>query len=164
MSLRNRYAPVLLGAFGVVCIFLATAFAAPDAGLVITPDDPSTFLQTLLGALTGKHWIAVAALALVAGVWGLRRAAAFLGWAWLKWANTSRGGAVLALATSLAGAVAYAAVRGTLSPDTIMHALEVGFLAAGGWTAIRRIIGAAPPEAPKPGIGTVPVQPGAPSA
>jgi hypothetical protein len=148
---------LLLGTFGLCLIFFGTAFAAPDAGPVpiITPDDPSQFFESLFAAFTGQHWVALAAMALVGTTWAIRRSAAALGWGWLRWVLTKRGGAALVMGQSLAGAVAYAALGGALSPKVVLYALEAGFFAAGGWTWVRDMLNISAAKSAD-GIGTVP--------
>lgn len=122
----------------------APAAAPADAGAVPAPalPDPEAdgmgFLKTIVDAAMSRNWAWLAALALVAVVWALRR---FAGGK-LPWLKTDRGGAVLVLATSVVGALATSLGAGkALGGEVVLQAVYVGFMAAGGFTWLKRMLG-----------------------
>lgn len=111
----------------------APSVAAPER-IAPTPEDPAAFVAILLEAVAAKNWVLVGALAVMALTWALRR------WAPIPWFQTDRGGAVLVLATALAGTFATALLGGApLSLGLVLTALVVGLSAAGGYGVIRKI-------------------------
>lgn len=83
------------------------------------------------------QWLMAVALAVVGVVWLLRR---FGGGYW-PWLRTRRGGALLALVGGQAGALVEALQAGNLQVEALVRGLVVAFLAAGGWSALRAVIG-----------------------
>lgn len=118
-------------------LVLAQAAVQPD------PEQAGAFVKLLVDAASSRNWPLLAALVVVALVWAVRR----FGAARLPWLGTDRGGAVLVLATSLAGAVATALAGGAgLSLPLLVEALAVAVSAAGGFNLVKKL--AAPAPAP----------------
>ncbi len=97
---------------------------------IVTPDNLSQFVGMVVDAAKGGQWPMVAALALVAAVWALRK----FGAPKVPFFATSQGGAVLNLATGFSGAFLTALVAGSpFSWGLVWSAFNVSLLAAGGW-------------------------------
>jgi hypothetical protein len=112
---------------------------APD------PEQVGEFARLLIGAASSRNWPLLAALVVVLAVYLVRRFAA----ARVPWLGTDRGGAVLVLATSLAGALASALLGGAgLSLPLLLEALSVAVSAAGGFNLVKKLASAPPPPAP----------------
>lgn len=109
------------------------AATVPDPG-----DDPGGFLSAVYDAVRGGKWLGAVALLVVALVWAARR----WGGKMVPWLRTDRGGAVLALAVSVLGALANAVLAGEGVPGwgVLWSALQVGFLAAGGFAVVKKIL------------------------
>lgn len=150
-------AVVALGSMAMGSMLTGFAFAqdagptaAPTAPVAApTPPDPEAggfgFMKTILDAVMSKNWTWAAVLVLIAMVWGLRK----FGGKKFKWLKTDRGGAVLVMGTSVLGAVATAIGAGKgLSKDVVLQAVYVGFMGAGGWVWVRRMMGQKNPEPP----------------
>ncbi|SDX82697.1 hypothetical protein SAMN05444383_113109 [Myxococcus xanthus] len=106
-----------------------------DAGVV--GSNLEEFARLLLDAVTSRNYALLAALVVVVLVDLLRK----FGGGFIPFFNTDRGGAVLVLGVSLAGAVANALAAG--APFTLallLTALQVALTAAGGFTIIKRIL------------------------
>lgn len=117
--------------------------AAPD------PDQTADFVKVLVDAVASKNWPLLAALGVVAAVWAVRKFLAPR----VPFLATDRGGAILVLVTSLAGAVATALVGGAaFSLPLLVQALSVALSAAGGFNLVKKL---ATTPAPVP----APVQP-----
>lgn len=96
------------------------------------------------GNVVEGHWWPMAAGMLVIVVWLLRK----YGGKYITWFTTDKGGACLALGTSMVGAVLNALMAGqAITVKAVMTAVGVGFAAAGGWTTLKRIL-AKDPAAP----------------
>lgn len=107
-------------------------------------DDPIGFLSRLYAAVESGEWLPALALAVIGLVFAIRK------WKVLRWAlpdaaddwlATDRGGAVLALSVALLGAAANAVLAGDGLPslEALGSALKVAFLAAGGFTIVKKI-------------------------
>lgn len=103
----------------------------------VTPETLDQFLQLVLGAVSAGKWSSVAALALVAAVWAVRKFIAPKA----PFFATGEGGAVLTIASSFVGAFATAVLAGT--PFTwvlVWSSLQVALLAAGGWSLLKHLL------------------------
>lgn len=108
---------------------------APPA--VATPENFDAFSKAVIAAVADGKWPAVAALALVAAVWALRKfiapSAPFFA--------TGEGGAVLNVLTSFAGAIATALFTGvTFTPALLWTSLQLSLLASGGWSLLKYLL------------------------
>lgn len=114
---------------------------------VVDPDQTGAFLRAFADAVSSRNWPLVAALVVVCAVWAVRK----FGAARVPWLSTDRGGAVLVLATSLAGAVATALLGGAaFSLPLLVQALSVALSAAGGFNLVKKLATAPAPAAPAP--------------
>ena len=122
--------------------------------------DPWFVFTSMWTALQHRSWGLGMAAALVLIVLGLRYGAGLLA-ARLPgragkacgWLNTDRGGALLVLASGVAGAVFVAKLAGqALTPQVLTGGIGAGITAAGGWNVVKRLL------APKDG-GAAPVSP-----
>lgn len=153
----------LLATLAVIGIMLAyvPAFAqdapAAPASSVAAPlpsldadGGVATMAKWIWDHVVEGHWWPAAAALLIMAVWAMRK----WGSKYLPWLATDKGGAMLALGTSMVGAVLNAYLAGkALDMKAAMTALGVGFAAGGGWTMVRKIMGwsnAAPAPAPTP--------------
>ncbi|TQF09182.1 hypothetical protein FJV41_45945 [Myxococcus llanfairpwllgwyngyllgogerychwyrndrobwllllantysiliogogogochensis] len=109
-----------------------------DVGTVgPNPEQFEAFAQLLLDAVTSRNYALLAALVVVLLVYLLRK----FGGAFIPFLRTDRGGAVLVLGVSLAGAVANALAAGApFSLALLVTALKVALTAAGGFTVIKRLV------------------------
>lgn len=97
---------------------------------VASPENLAEFVKLVTAAAAARNWAMVAAFALVAAVWALRK----FGAPKAPFFATPEGGAVLNLATSFSGAFLTALVAGTpFSWGLLLSAFQVSLLAAGGW-------------------------------
>lgn len=142
MSLRN----VLLGIAVAPVGAAATAVASLLATLQATPVDPTgkvdpdidALSRMFLSAAQTKNWQMLAALIVVGLVWGLRR----FGGDFIPTLKTDRGGAALALAIGISGALVNAlAVAAKPSLQLLVDGVTTGVMAAGGWAVVRKIFG-----------------------
>lgn len=112
--------------------FTATALAAETVD-----GDLIDVARPVLDAILAGQYTAAAALGLVLAVALLRR----YGSRALPWLHSDVGGAVLALGTSLGGALATALMAGaSLSGGLLWTALGVAIAAAGGYAMIKKLI------------------------
>jgi hypothetical protein len=89
-----------------------------------------------LTAVNDGNWPLVLALALVAAVWLVRKTVAPK----VPFLASDVGGGLLALAGGVTGAVASALLGGgVLSAPLLLAGLKVGFMAAGGWSTLKRL-------------------------
>lgn len=151
---------------------VAQADAAPaalaDAGPVgpatlPTLDNSDAFMKNAFDAVMSKNWTMVTALALIAFVWLLRK----FGSKRLPFLATDRGGAMLVMVTSVLGALATALGAGRpVSGDVLRQAVTLGFLAAGGWTWVKKVMRPKAIPAPLPPLDdeptATPTRPGKP--
>lgn len=109
----------------------APSVAFPDLGA-----DPVGFATSLYEAVRSGRWALVAGALLIGVTFAVRRWV-LGGWAW---AQTDRGGVVLAGLLALAGALANATLAGTW-PDgkALLAALQVALVAMGGYAGLRKL-------------------------
>ena len=105
--------------------------AAPAPAVVPSIDEnPAGFVQAAYRAATGKKWLLLAGLVLLALVWVARHGAIKVS----QWFATTTGGVVLAFGISVAGTVGLAFAAGAnVTPDLIVSALSTAATAAGLW-------------------------------
>lgn len=134
---------ICLVAVSLLAAFAVTALASSVVAVPI-PDpavDVGGWLNTVLTAVRGSDWRLLAAAVLIGVVWAARRYGKKL----IPWLETGRGGAVLALALGVLGAISNAILAGhareAFSASLLLDGLEVGVLSAGGWTAFRHLLG-----------------------
>lgn len=121
--------------------------ASPDAVDVgdLTQHDGSPDFMRLAadvyeGVRTGNLWAAVAPC-LVMALWAVRK----YGAARFPWLGTRRGGALMTLGLALAGGLCNAALAGAMTAGTLLDAIKVALIAAGGWVLVRNLAGEEPP-------------------
>jgi hypothetical protein len=132
-------------AFGHARLSMLASVALLGQVLAPDPEQTGTFLKLLLDAVSSRNWPLLAALVVVLAVYLVRRFATSR----IPWLGTDRGGAVLVLVTSLAGAVATAQAGGAgLSLPLLVEALSVALSAAGGFNLAKKLLTA--PQAPAP--------------
>jgi hypothetical protein len=105
-----------------------------------TVPDPSnieTFARVVFNAVMTKNWALVAALAVVGLVFVARKYLAPK----VPFLATGRGGALLVMVTSLAGAIANAVLAGApFNVGLLLKAAGVAFTAAGGFAMAKKLI------------------------
>lgn len=117
-----------------------------------SPDQLSDFAKLAFDSVTSGKWQAVAALALVAAVWAVRKFVAPK----VPFFGTDAGGAVMLLGTSALGGLATALLAGgALSGPMLWAAVAVAVKAAGGWTLAKRLLPLAYPVLAKLGFPTL---------
>jgi hypothetical protein len=127
--------PIVL-ALVVGCALLLPSLAS---GQTYTPDDTPDFGAMLaLGveALRAGRYAVLAGVGLSLVTWGVR-AYVFPRWAW---AQTDRGGVVLAFGVSLMSTVAAGLASGTASVATLGDALAALMLSAGAYSVFRKVV------------------------
>lgn len=103
---------------------------------VADPSNIEAFARAIFDAVTSKNYALVAALAVVALVYLARKYAGPK----VPFLQTDKGGVLLSLATSFAGALATALFAGgPISLALVSQALIVAFTASGGWSMIRKL-------------------------
>lgn len=101
--------------------------------------------KSIVDAAHAGNWKLVVAACLVAIVYAARR----WGGAYWSFLKTDRGGAALALLGGVFGVVATGLGAGKeLSMALILDGLAMGFTAAGGWAAAKKIFSPAPAVEP----------------
>lgn len=124
----------------------AAAATMPDGGTavvapVITPPSPDqgeAFLKQIFDAAMKKDYMGLTALVLIAAVWLVRK----FGAKKIPFLATDRGGAILVMVASILGALANSLAAGKgYSSDVLLHSVYLGFMAAGGWVWIRKMLG-----------------------
>jgi hypothetical protein len=116
---------------------VASPVSAPDPVAVLEAGQIEIFGQALYDAAKGGKWRLVMVLGLVGIVWAARR---YGGRSW-PWLQTDRGGVALVLAWGVVSVVGTYLVAGrTLTPWAVMDGLMAGATAAGGWTAVKRLL------------------------
>ena len=141
----------------------ATEAPKPEtkAELVTVPDaeiDPTGFAELLYKSVKGGNWALAAALAVIGLVSLIRKYGEVLServkaLSWLKIFTTDRGGAALALSLGVAGGVANALLAGTMDAHTLLMGVEVGIMAAGGFTVVKKLLW--PKDMPNAGLAPV---------
>lgn len=132
-------------AFGHARLSMLASVALLGQVLAPDPEQTGAFVKLVLDAISSRNWPLVAALAVVLAVWLVRRFATTR----IPWLGTDRGGAVLVLVTSLAGAVASALLGGAgLSLPLLVEALSVALSAAGGFNLTKKLLTAPPAPVP----------------
>jgi hypothetical protein len=105
-------------------------------GDIVQEIDPLSAIEQIVEAARGGRWLLVAAGALILVMFGLRKARDHF-----KWFKGDRGGALLVILLSLAGALSTAlATSASVDWKLFVGALAVAFTASGGYNNIRRII------------------------
>ncbi|QSQ17171.1 hypothetical protein [Myxococcus landrumensis] len=109
-----------------------------DGGVVgPNPEQLEEFARLVLDAVTSRNYALLAALVVVLLVYLLRK----FGGAFVPFLRTDRGGALLVLGVSLAGAVANALAAGApFSLALVLTAAKVALTAAGGFTLVKRLL------------------------
>lgn len=103
----------------------------------VSPENLDAFLKLVLAAVATGKWASVAALALVAAVWGLRKFVAPK----VPFFATGEGAAVLTISASFVGALATALLAGSaLSVPLVWSSLQVAVMAAGGWSLAKHLL------------------------
>lgn len=110
----------------------------------LTPDNLSEFAKVALDAVHSHNYLLLAALAVTAIVWAVKK------FGKPPFFQTAKGSIVLVIATSLGGAFLNAVLAG--APFTwklALDALAIAFTACGGYRALRVLLGYADAEAIK---------------
>ena len=129
--MKAMFQSFLLGAL----VFPLLALA--QSPVVLDPESFESIAGAILEAVTSRNWALAASLGVVVVVYLLRK----LGGQRIPFLRTDRGGAVLVLATSFAGAVANAILAGgAFSPALLITALTVAIGAAGGYSILLKIL------------------------
>ena len=104
---------------------------------LFNPDNMEVFAKIVLDAVMSKNWALLASLLLILVVWGLRKFAGKK----IPFLNTDAGGALSVLVLAVLGAVANSLIAGqALSGALILAALKVGFVAAGGYGMLKKVL------------------------
>ncbi len=104
---------------------------------MVSPENLGQFAELVIKAAQGGQWQMLAALALVAAVWGARK----WGAPSLPFLGTPEGGAVLNIATGFSGALLTAAIGGTpITWALVWASFQVSVLAAGGWSLFKSLL------------------------
>jgi hypothetical protein len=121
----------------VLAILVPLAALAQEAVTLPSPEDLGSFLLEAARQVAAGNWSSVAALAIVALVFGLRKLGAKL-WPWLA---TDAGGVVTLFVSTALLAVAAPLYAGTaVGQAALVGALSAALSAAGGWAAIRKVL------------------------
>lgn len=104
-------------------------------------DDLSGYVKALFDAGAHKDWRMLAAALMVGLIWAIRKFASKLpGKAGAFFAG-DRGGSIIALCVGLMGAFAtMLSAHQAFSFNAVLGGLEAGFVAAGGYTVVKKII------------------------
>lgn len=109
-------------------------------GMTVLGPDPERiedFARLVLDAVQSRNYALIVALAVVLVVFLLRK----FGGSRLPFLRTDRGGALLVLGVSVAGAVANALAAGApFSGALMLTAVRVALTAAGGFTLVKRLV------------------------
>lgn len=112
-----------------------SALAGPP--VIPEPSDMEAFARLAFEAVTQRNWALVAALAVIAIVYVLRR----FGGTRFPFLRTDRGGALLVLLVALAGAVGNVLLAGTpFTVAVLVHVLVVALSAAGGFNLLKKLL------------------------
>jgi hypothetical protein len=118
-----------------------------DAGVALLTDpsvDPGHFAEQTYQALQHQDYRLFAALAVIGLVWAARKFGGKLPGKLGDFMRSDRGGAVLALVMGVLENVAHAALAGSLTAHAVMDGLVNGVLAAGGYSAAKKMLPVAP--------------------
>jgi hypothetical protein len=110
-----------------------------DATTVLgpNPEQIEEFARLMLDAVANRNYALLVALVVVLAVYLLRK----FGGSRVPFLRTDRGGALLVIGVSLAGAVANALAAGApFSGALMLTALRVALTAAGGFTLVKRLV------------------------
>jgi hypothetical protein len=119
----------------VVLLFPLVALAAQAT--IPDPSQLEAFATFALNAVQSGNYSLVAALGVIAAVYALRR----FGGGRIPFLATDRGGALLVIITSVAGALATAFAAGTaVSLPLVISALVVALKAAGGFSLAKKLL------------------------
>lgn len=118
--------------------FSFAAFAVIFAQVIPDPETIGPFLEALTAAIASGNWPTVAVLALVAGVWALRK----YGVKKLPFFQSEIGGTALVALTAFTGAVAAAAFAGgpIVWAVVLLGAAKAAATAAGGWQLVQAAV------------------------
>lgn len=133
--------------------FVLLAFIVPVLALAQTaalnPDDPGALAGALLAAFAGKQWSIAAGVALMLIVFAVRK---YVLKSW-SWAQTDRGGVVVALVINVLTIGALQLAAGETSVGAILLAILNSFLgSAGAYTVVKKTT--QPSDAPPVATGT----------
>jgi hypothetical protein len=130
----------------VLCLLLAPIVATFAQAAPATPADPGSVITGILTAFTGKKWAVLAGFVLTGVVYVVRTY--FLAtWAW---AQTSRGGAIVAIAIAIIGTLGVELAAGVVSVGTILDALMAAIMSAGGYNLFTKLFLPSKPAAVPP--------------
>jgi hypothetical protein len=120
---------LLLAVIAVPLLVLAQAAPAP------VETNPGDVVAGILTAFTGKKWPILVGFVLTGIVYVVRT---FLLKSW-AWAQTSRGGAIVAIGIAVLGTLGTELAAGVLSVGTILDALMAAIMSAGGYNLFTKI-------------------------
>jgi hypothetical protein len=108
--------------------------------------NPGDVITGILTAFTGRKWPILVGFILTGIVYVVRT---FLlkGWAW---AQTSRGGAIVAIGIAILGTLGTELAASVLSVSTILDALFAALMSAGGYNLFTKIFVPEKPASPAP--------------
>jgi hypothetical protein len=110
---------------------LVLAQAAPTPA----ETNPGDVVAGILTAFTGKKWPILVGFVLTGVVYVVRT---FLLKSW-AWAQTARGGAIVAIGIALLGTLGAELAAGVVSVGTILDALMAAIMSAGGYNLFTKI-------------------------
>jgi hypothetical protein len=97
--------------------------------------NPGDVVTGILTAFTGRKWPILVGFILT-GIVYVVRTYLLKGWAW---AQTSRGGAIVAIGIAILGTLGAELAAGVLSVSTILDALMAAIMSAGGYNLFTKI-------------------------
>jgi hypothetical protein len=127
MTKRVPFFSLMVFAFLMLPVF---AYAEPAAS-----PEPAEMVSGILTAFTGKKWAILVGFVLTGLVYVVRTY--FLA-SW-KWAQTRRGGAIVAIGIAVIGTLGAELAAGVLSVGTILDAVMAAIMSAGGYNLFTRI-------------------------
>lgn len=119
----RRFSPFLVFVLFALLIIpiAASAQTAP------VPSDPGTIVSGVLTAFAGKKWTILVGFVLAGLIYVVRT---YLLATW-TWAQTKRGGAILALGIGVVGVIAAELIAGTASVMSIVDGILASWVASG---------------------------------
>jgi hypothetical protein len=133
--------PNVLTVFSLLALFVFPVLVLAQT----TPQpDTSSVITGLLTAFAGKKWAILVGFILT-GVTYLVKNHLLAGW---KWAQTDRGGAVVAIGIAVIGTLGAELTAGILSLGTILDAVVAAIMSAGGFNLLNKIIRSPSPSTP----------------